>query len=300
MFRHAAPCAGRLPAAFRLPLLGAGILFLAGCAPEEERAEGGLRLALVEGVVLGYQVSEVWHFRDAADSTLELGGDSLQAFLSQTVCESGTLYHQPARRVRERTDWYEWGNPLQSAGNSLVDLYYQERDEALLLLAYSQASTLVLGLPGPGPSLPGEAWALLPLRREPGRTGAGKSPWTDDDLQLEDPPLVVFRYPLNVDAQWTYRQAGEPWRIDKRVSALGPAEPDSLGLRDCVALDWFFDLDRDGNWDEDLSLSTTCDAKGLVSSLLLQAGLELSWNGRPVIAQRRVELLRVEDSTLDD
>jgi hypothetical protein len=285
-----------------LPALMAGALFQS-CSEEEETVTG-LRVTLVEDVVLGYDVDEIWHYHELGDSTVSLGGDSLQAFASQTVCEAGVLYNQPARRVRERTDWHAWGQPLPLLGTTNVDLFYQDRDEALLLLAYSGASTLALALPGSFPVTPeaGVLWRGNTFRGLPRARATAKDLTTDDDLYLEDPPLVVCLYPLQVDAQWSYRQAGYPYRIDKRVTALGPADPDSLGERECVSTTWLFDLDRDGDWDEDIWMTTVSDARGVVTSQLEQRGLALTdeASGENWGATRRLTVRRVEDSTLDE
>lgn len=276
---------------------------LQACSEEESTEETGLRLTLVEGTVLGYELREVWLYHDLADTSLALGGDSLRAYLSQTVAEDGTLYSQPARRVRERTDWFEWNNPLEPVLTENIDVYYQERDEVLLLLASSGSYTLLLGQPGPGPCLP-EDGTLTRSGLLPGKDAgaAFKSERFGDDLYLEDPPLVVLVYPLEVDLQWSYRQAGYPWRIDKRVTTLGPADPDSLGERDCLGTEWWFDLDRDEVWDTDTRQSSVTDERGLVSSVLVQENLRVTdpETNLQLGATRRVELRRVADSTLDD
>ncbi|MFA7330929.1 MAG: hypothetical protein WC326_07650 [Candidatus Delongbacteria bacterium] len=301
------PCFVPLPKSWNPWLrLGPALLVLGGlqaCSEEESSEETGLRLALVEGTVLGYELREVWTYHDLADTTAALGGDSLWAYVSQTVAEAGALYGQPARRVRERTDWFEWDNSLQPVLTENADLYYQERDEALLLLASSGPYTLTLGQPGPGFCLPRDGTltrgGLLPGRDAPAAT---KTQRFGDDIYLEDPPLVVLLYPLEVDLQWSYRQAGYPWRIDKRVTALGPADPDSLGERECVSTEWWFDLDRDEVWDTDTRLSSVMDERGLVRSVLVQEDLRVTdpETNLQLGATRRVELWRVTDSTLDD
>lgn len=292
MFRHRCPRGAlRLVPWPALSLLAWGF---AACDDGNPEEDAGLRLAWVEGRSTTYEVREVWTYASQEDPPQPRGADSLRAVLTLSEEEAGQLYGQPARRVREDTRWYAWDNPFQPVSTSQVDCYYQSRDEALLLLAYSGETTLFLDTPGPDPLAPG-----LRLERHSGRVALpaqvpGKAANSTDELVIEDPPLVVLVYPLEQGLVWTYRQAGLPWRIDKEVTALGELNPDSTEARECARLDWHFDLDADGEWDPGLSFSSWLDGDGLVSSDLRQ-DLELTneesgevWSALRTVALRRV------------
>ena len=292
MFRHLRPTG-----ALRLvpwPALSLLALGLAACDDDQPEEDPGLRLAWVEGRSTAYEVREVWTYASQEDPPQPRGADSLRAVLTLSEEEAGQLYGQPARRIREDTRWYAWDNPFQPVSTSLVDCYYQSREEALLLLAYSGETTLFLDAPGPDPLAPG-----LRLERRAGRAPlpvapSGKPARAADELIIEDPPLVVLIYPLEQDLMWTYRQAGMPWRIDKEVTALGDLDPDSTEARECAQLGWHFDLDADGEWDPGLSFSSWLDGEGLVSSDLWQE-LEVTdeesgeiWSALRTVALRRI------------
>ena len=90
-----------------------------------------------------------------------------------------------------------------------------------------------------------------------------------DSLIFEDPPVRSLAYPLYVDLQWTYREPGAPWAIDKRVTDRSSISVPA-GTYRCYAVRWLIDIwDEDGQWDEDIDwVDHFCDT-GLVKRTLI-------------------------------
>ena len=78
-----------------------------------------------------------------------------------------------------------------------------------------------------------------------------RSSCLEDSLMYEMPPLRSIAYPLEVGSQWLYRYPGEPCRIDKKVVGRG-IEVVPAGELECFQIQWLFDMNRDGEWDDDI------------------------------------------------
>lgn len=83
------------------------------------------------------------------------------------------------------------------------------------------------------------------------------------DTIVEMRPRLDIRYPLVVGTQWIYRQAGDPWRIDKRVAGVETADVPAGSFR-CAHIRWLHDLDGDGSWDEDVRIDDWVGSSGIV------------------------------------
>lgn len=87
------------------------------------------------------------------------------------------------------------------------------------------------------------------------------------DLIREIPPLTVLSYPLTVGKQWTYRDDGQPLRIDKLVEA--PLDTVLNGLPErLTVVRWLYDINHDGEWDEDISIFDFYGRAGLTIRVL--------------------------------
>ena len=60
-----------------------------------------------------------------------------------------------------------------------------------------------------------------------------------DSLIYEIPPLLSLKYPLSVGLEWTFRPAGRPWRIDKRVLRRELVQVPA-GLYKCFVIQWVY------------------------------------------------------------
>ena len=90
----------------------------------------------------------------------------------------------------------------------------------------------------------------------------------EDSLTYEIPPLRSIAYPLEVGSQWTYRYPGEPCRMDKKVVGRG-IEVVPAGELECYQIQWLLDMDRDGEWDDDIIFYDYIADNGLVKRYAL-------------------------------
>lgn len=84
-----------------------------------------------------------------------------------------------------------------------------------------------------------------------------------------------MQYPLDLDAQWTYRGDNNPWRMDRTVVERKNVDLD-IGTFDCFEIKMLFDMDHDGIWDDDIWITDFINKKGLI--------------------QRNITILRMEEA----
>ncbi len=91
---------------------------------------------------------------------------------------------------------------------------------------------------------------------------------TADSLIYENPPLLCLQYPVEIDSQWTYRESGNPWRIDKKVISKEEIEVPA-GRFLCYKIQWLYNMDHDSEWDEDIIFYDWICEKGLIRRSIL-------------------------------
>lgn len=150
--------------------------------------------------------------------------------------------------------------------------WFADRADGLFLHAHRSA-TLLPPKPRAGMRrrIAGREFASFAEVRE---TLRGSRPASTDSLFFEQPPLPQLRYPLRLGDRWTYRNAGDPWRIQLEVVGLEwtvvPA-----GEYLCARVDWHIDLDDDGTWDDNIVFSEHVSTIGVVRQDLRMTGVEL-------------------------
>jgi hypothetical protein len=92
--------------------------------------------------------------------------------------------------------------------------------------------------------------------------------YLEDSLTYEIPPLRSIAYPLEIGSQWTYRYPGEPCRMDKKVVGRG-MEVVPAGELQCFQIQWLLDMDRDGEWDDDILFYDYIADIGLIRRYIL-------------------------------
>jgi hypothetical protein len=88
----------------------------------------------------------------------------------------------------------------------------------------------------------------------------GSSP---DSLYLEIPPKKVLEYPLHVGSSWIYREPGDPFIIGKKIKSQGIISI-TAGKFLVFQMVWMYDLDGDGQWDDDIIIVDDYARIGLV------------------------------------
>lgn len=84
-----------------------------------------------------------------------------------------------------------------------------------------------------------------------------------DSIRFEVPPVKTLQYPIEIGAQWTYREDNDPWRMDKLVADQKIVELE-IGTFDCYEIKWLYDFDHDGIWDDDIWIIDYLSTKGLI------------------------------------
>ena len=84
-----------------------------------------------------------------------------------------------------------------------------------------------------------------------------------DTIIREIPPLKTIQYPLTTGDQWTFRPADRPFRIDKLVGQEKYGSVNGMLFR-YFEVNWLYDLNNDGVWDENIQLIDLISDKGLV------------------------------------
>ncbi len=82
----------------------------------------------------------------------------------------------------------------------------------------------------------------------------------------QDWPTKSYAYPLRLGSQWTYRfvtSDGYPWRIDKKVIRREQITVPA-GIFDCFVIQWLWDINNDGHWDDGVDGYDYLAPQGLV------------------------------------
>ena len=121
-----------------------------------------------------------------------------------------------------------------------------------------------------------------------------------DSLIFEDPPIKTLHYPLEVGATWTYRLSGQPWRMDKKVIAKDiVAVP--AGQFFCFEIQWLYDLDADGQWDEDITIYDEIGSIGLVRRQIIITGSKRNdEHGNPIRHFDVIQEYRLTDAMVEE
>ena len=87
--------------------------------------------------------------------------------------------------------------------------------------------------------------------------------FSTDTIIYENPPLLVLKYPLEINDVWTYRNPNQSYQISKKIigvkNIVVPA-----GKFKCFKIQWLLDINKDEKWDNNiLFYDYICD-KGLI------------------------------------
>jgi hypothetical protein len=140
-------------------------------------------------------------------------------------------------------------------------VYYVNREDGLYMVAYKPPGVFAgLGVwvdqkPAAAPHAVFRSYPLDRILAAIAQSEQGThAPLPPDSLVFEDPPLRSLAYPLSVGVQWTYREPGSPWAVDKRVVGQSLVRVPG-GVYCCYVVQWLIDIfDEDGEWDDDIEL----------------------------------------------
>ena len=188
------------------------------------------------------------------------------SLLSDTLSAVSLLEITGTKVFFDTTETYVFYERLTEEGYGPYEglSYYSNQDDGLYLNAYRGSSFIT------PKSLPGKRIyykkryfrnieEIMAFIEKPMTTGSGRS----DSLYYENPPLKSIQFPLEVALQWSFRQAGNPWRIDKKVVGTEKVQVPG-GSFDCYKIQWLMDTDDDEEWDEDIEYFDYISSKGVI------------------------------------
>lgn len=97
-----------------------------------------------------------------------------------------------------------------------------------------------------------------------------------DTLIYEIPPIQSIKYPLETGSQWIIRQSGNPWRMDKKVLGKETVKVPA-GDFNCWKIQWLYDIDKNGEWDNDIIFYDYICSEGLICRYIFFKDME--WRG---------------------
>lgn len=233
---------------------------------------GGSQLS--PNLVFPLAISCTWDFERRFWSSSDISSDysipdvfydTIAGFGSSEVYRLDTLANSVETFV-VRTSWEEddglSGGVSEAWIGNVLD-GRRESDNGLFTYAYRNAFIGLVPKTTPVPSYYIEfkglrfanqhevsAW----LRDQTGSlSGLAAGAATRDDIHYEDPPIRELAYPIEAGKRWTYRSAelGHIWDMEKEVMAIEPVSVPA-GDFECYKIRWYWDIDGDGEWDEDI------------------------------------------------
>jgi len=158
------------------------------------------------------------------------------------------------------------GSESTNVGIATTTNYYKNKDDGLYIYAYSSGGgprILPKNTTGNKVCFKGMQFdsfkklsdyvqSITPLYRT-----------TSDSIIFEDPILKSIQYPIEIGSQWTYREEDNPWRMDKKVISYDNIQID-IGNFDCHTIQFIYDIDRDGVWDDDIWINDYISKEGLI------------------------------------
>jgi len=93
-----------------------------------------------------------------------------------------------------------------------------------------------------------------------------------DEITIENPPLKSLSYPLLVGRQWWYRE-NAPWPMRKAVTRTTYRDVPA-GRFWCWELQMLYDIDDDGDWDDDIIYYEYISPIGLIERSVTFTGIE--------------------------
>lgn len=99
--------------------------------------------------------------------------------------------------------------------------------------------------------------------------GAGSLIGLSKAAKYYDNPIMTLKYPLHMGTQWNYRNADDDifW-IDKKVIGAADVEVPA-GLFRCCMVQWFYDTNQNGSWDDDITIIDYICAAGLIKRVAI-------------------------------
>jgi len=98
---------------------------------------------------------------------------------------------------------------------------------------------------------------------------------SSDSIHYENPPVKILEYPLEISNEWIMRPAGYQITISKRMVGKEIIRLSSRVFL-CNKIEWLYDLDKNNQWDVDISVIDFIADEGLIKRTMLIKDLVIS------------------------
>ncbi len=242
------------------------LLFLAGCSSLTDSDERNFIFPLQDGARWEYG-GEYAEIRAEGDSMV----------LDTVYQVTGAVEITRHINLRQWEDVYELHDVIRGRNEPRESFsYYKNQDDGLHLFAYSRGGVgdyfpkpvgsvryVLNGQQFPSlASLPGGALVSGHMDTPP-----------EDSLFFEVPPVKALAYPLETGRRWIYRESGEPWRIEKEITDFVRITVPA-GEYDAYRIRWWYDINDDGRWDENIRIVDFISRIGLIQRTIQISGIE--------------------------
>jgi hypothetical protein len=99
-----------------------------------------------------------------------------------------------------------------------------------------------------------------------------------DSLQILSPPRKIYPYPVIIGSEWNL--TSDYFRINKEIEGREIVETNS-GLHSCYKIKWKYDMNNNGQWDDDIIVYEYYGAKGLVKRIIIVKDILVSTEHSP-------------------
>jgi len=259
-----------------IPILIVGFL-ICGCEPEDPQDDFIYPLAVGNSWEYHREWTQYFYTDTSEakqyDDTLRYCSDiSVSIPGKLTLKDSIETYEMIATEVVDTTDF----NPVQNQTTGIK--YYKNNSDGLYIYAFDRAG----------------GWLVFPKRKATKsvcfkdlefRSFRELSHYIQqliptsrilgDSIHFEEPPVKTLQYPLRVGDRWTYRSAHDPWRMDRVVEKKKKMELE-IGPFDCYQVKFLYDMDHDGEWDEDIWITDYISNEGLIRRQVTVQGVTVT------------------------
>ena len=209
---------------------------------------------------------------------INLRPDSVIGYLPDTAYQNSMSVTVPRKKtllgsietyvIREETDM---GGSLVAFGEQ----YYANQHNGFYLHAYKGMSSILPKNSNPTLKFKNKMYQNIDqLLLELDITWQFPANSAVDSVIMEIPPLLILPYPLQIGQSWIYREAGNPFKIVKKVITRETLNT-SAGQFAVKVIQWFYDYDNTGQWEEEISVLDYYSTIGLVKRSIRVKNLQL-------------------------
>ena len=160
-------------------------------------------------------------------------------------------------------------------GMNTVKRYYKNNNDGLYIYAYMSGGPIILPKKQSGNSIVFKGLKFNDFHQLSDFVQQAMPHLSilSDSIYYEEPPLKALQYPIEIGDQWTYREENDDTgRMDKKVIDRKDVEL-SIGTFECYEIKYIYDMDHDGEWDDDIWISDLISKKGLIQRTITILGI---------------------------